>query len=111
MGAQTKGGEKLLRRIGFRYAHRVDPFDGGPHFYAPTEEITLVQKTRRAPAAVSPDVRAKGLVAVEHDGPPFFRAVLGRFEHAPAGACLVAPDVAEHLGIREGQGVITLPLE
>src|SRR5438045_8636156 len=82
VGAQTKGVEKLLRRIGFRYAHRVDPFDGGPHFYAPTEEISLVQKTRRGPAAISPDVKAKGLVAVEADGPPFFRAVLGRFHHA-----------------------------
>jgi arginine N-succinyltransferase len=111
VGAQTKGVEKLLRRIGFRYAHRVDPFDGGPHFYAPTEEISLVQKTRRGPAGISPDVKAKGLVAVEAEGPPFFRAVLGRFEHAPGGSCLIAPDAAEHLGLREGQPVITLPLD
>jgi arginine N-succinyltransferase len=111
VGAQTKGVEKLLRRIGFRYAHRVDPFDGGPHFTAPADEISLVQRTHRGPATVSPEVRAKGLVAVEHDGPPFFRAVLGRFEHAPSGACLVAPDVAEHLGLREGQSVVTLPLD
>lgn len=111
VGAQTKGVEKLLRRIGFRYAHRVDPFDGGPHFDAPVDEICLVRKTQRGAASVSPDVSSKGLVAVEEPGPPFFRAVLGRFEHGPSGACLVAPEVAERLGLGEGQGVITLPLE
>src|SRR6202012_2622853 len=31
VGAQTRGVEKLLTRIGFHYAFRVDPFDGGPH--------------------------------------------------------------------------------
>ena len=35
VGAQTRGVEKLLRRIGFRYAERVDPFDGGPALHRP----------------------------------------------------------------------------
>src|SRR6187399_3175097 len=47
VGAQTRGVEKLLRRIGFRYAHRVDPFDGGPHFTAMTDEVSLVVSSRR----------------------------------------------------------------
>jgi arginine N-succinyltransferase len=51
VGAQTKGVEKMLQRIGFRYAERVDPFDGGPHFTAPTDEITLVQESHRAKIA------------------------------------------------------------
>ena len=46
VGASTRGVEKLLRRIGFRYADRVDPFDGGPHFTARMEEISLVTQTR-----------------------------------------------------------------
>src|SRR6185369_2732398 len=51
VGAQTRGVEKLLRRIGFRYAERVDPFDGGPHFTAMTDEIKLVVETHRAKIA------------------------------------------------------------
>src|SRR5262249_26496130 len=51
VGQQTRGVEKLLKRIGFRYAYRIDPFDGGPHFSAPTDEITLVGRTRRAKVA------------------------------------------------------------
>ncbi|MET0343048.1 MAG: arginine N-succinyltransferase [Polyangiales bacterium] len=47
VGEQTRGVEKLLRRVGFRYAARVDPFDGGPHFTAPTDDVTLVRATRR----------------------------------------------------------------
>src|SRR5580698_11564733 len=43
VGVQTRGVEKMLRRIGFKYAWRVDPFDGGPHFTAPTDEVTLVR--------------------------------------------------------------------
>src|SRR6185436_9078455 len=49
-GNQTRGVEKLLRLIAFRYAHRVDPFDGGPHDTAPMHEISLVENTGRTKA-------------------------------------------------------------
>ena len=41
----------MLREIGFTYAHRIDPFDGGPHFQARTDDITLVRATRAARVA------------------------------------------------------------
>src|SRR6185503_515199 len=73
-GAQTRGVEKLLRRIGFRYAERVDPFDGGPHFTARMDEITLVADTRKTkavrPITPTPEDK-KALIAVEFPGPPF----------------------------------------
>jgi arginine N-succinyltransferase len=76
VGPQTRGVEKLLRRIGFRYAERIDPFDGGPHFVAPTDEVTLVRRALRLsamPGAVQGKQRS--LVAREYDGPPYFRAL------------------------------------
>src|SRR5580698_7452908 len=48
VGTQTRGVEKMLRRIGFQYAWRVDPFDGGPHFTAPTDDVKLVARTHEA---------------------------------------------------------------
>src|SRR5678815_5466328 len=48
VGPETKAVEKVLREIGFSYAHRIDPFDGGPHFHARTDDITLVRATRTA---------------------------------------------------------------
>lgn len=44
VGEQTRGVQKMLSKIGFRYAHQIDPFDGGPHFTAKTDEITLVSQ-------------------------------------------------------------------
>src|SRR5690606_29815125 len=46
-GPETKGDEKMLRRIGFAYADQIDPFDGGPHFKARTDDITLVSSSRQ----------------------------------------------------------------
>jgi arginine N-succinyltransferase len=82
VGPQTRGVEKLLRRIGFRYWNRVDPFDGGPHFIAEMDEISLVQRVRRTrPVEGVPSPRApRALVAVDLTAAPFFRAITGRAE-------------------------------
>lgn len=47
VGKDTQGVKRMLERIGFRYSHRIDPFDGGPHYEAPTDGITVVQGTKR----------------------------------------------------------------
>ncbi len=46
VGPQTKGVERLLTKIGFRYAQQIDPFDGGPHFIAKTDKISLVANAK-----------------------------------------------------------------
>jgi len=82
VGEETRGVEKMLRRIGFHYVDRIDPFDGGPHFVARTDEITLVRETRRArvvKVAGADDGRPYGLVSVERDRPPHFAATGSRF--------------------------------
>ena len=76
VGPQTKGVETLLRRIGFRYAERVDPFDGGPHFIAPTDEVTLVRRSRKVLIDSKATGRTvRGILAVEYDKAPYFRAI------------------------------------
>jgi arginine N-succinyltransferase len=76
VGDQTRGVEKLLRRIGFRYAERVDPFDGGPHFIARTDEVSLVKSARRVELAHSPGIELVDRALVGHriPGPPYFVA-------------------------------------
>lgn len=44
VGQETRGAQHLLESIGFRYLNEVDPFDGGPHYGAATDEITLIQQ-------------------------------------------------------------------
>ena len=80
VGPQTKGVEKLLRRVGFEYAERVDPFDGGPHFTCPTDEITLVRGARPWQlSAATPEALAaggvRGILARSYAHPPYFRAL------------------------------------
>ena len=83
VGPETKGVEKMLRRIGFEYADRIDPFDGGPHFIAKTDDITLVKHTKTARAVALPDGDdggpLGGLVSVERDRAPHFAATGSRF--------------------------------
>ena len=78
VGSETRGVQRMLERIGFRYIERIDPFDGGPHFEAKVEDLTLVRRFRIA--RVHPeDLETEGgdsLVAVERDaGRNRFRAV------------------------------------
>ncbi len=115
VGAQTRGVEKLLRRIGFRYAERVDPFDGGPHFTAMIDEITLVQQSQQLElgALLEPGAKTKkrGLVAAELPHAPWFRSVLGCFEEGPEKTCAIEESAAKALGIGVGDRVWLLPLD
>ncbi|MEO0326355.1 MAG: arginine N-succinyltransferase [Myxococcota bacterium] len=111
VGPQTRGVEKLLRRIGFRYVERVDPFDGGPHFVAPTDEISLVKAAGlRVVRSQPPQPGAKrAMVAWTGEDPPFFRAL-----SVPASTVgdelHVGSRCLEALDLRDGQRVWTLPL-
>lgn len=79
VGEPSRGVETMLRRVGFRYARRVDPFDGGPHFLAETDAITLVRDASSRPvvAAIGPGapVPLPALAAVDRASPPYFTAV------------------------------------
>ena len=114
VGSQTRGVERLLRRIGFRYAERVDPFDGGPHFTAPTDEITLVRETSELVVeellAEDAAPRRAG-VAVESSEAPWCRALLAPFVRRGDGGCAIGPSAARELGIAPGSRVWALPLE
>jgi arginine N-succinyltransferase len=114
VGHQTRGVEKMLRRVGFRYAERVDPFDGGPHFTAMTDEVSLVQRTHKAKltALLERDEMAdqRAVVGVALPESPYFRAVLAAWSEDEDGA-RVREDTAEHLGVTVGDDVWVLPLE
>lgn len=113
VGGQTKGVEKLLRRVGFRYAWRVDPFDGGPHFTAPTDDVSLVQRAHEARVtrvATKDTPKTRALVAVEQPAPPFFRCVYAPWADANEAGSL-AIGAADLLAVGEGSNVWVLPLD
>jgi arginine N-succinyltransferase len=102
VGPETKGVEKMLRRIGFRYASQIDPFDGGPHFVADTDDITLVMNTRRARIGAASPGSAEttwAVLATEQAGRGF-RATAARVQASPSGDELGVPaQVLDLLGV------------
>lgn len=106
VGPETKGVEAMLKRIGFEYAYEIDPFDGGPHFCAPTDKITVVANARELPCRViDPESGHWSMVAVEIPGAkPRFRAVSTKaalFEDTVA----ISADACKRLGVEAGQKV------
>lgn len=85
VGPETQGVEKMLRRVGFEYARRVDPFDGGPHFICPTDKITLVAAARRCQPGQSWNEPLSGLVGRIYSARPYFVAVPCRLEAGGEG--------------------------
>lgn len=137
----TEPAKRLLEEIGFRYVHRIDPFDAGPHMEAHTDEVSVVRETdafvfggsfdpsgaaeQFDPTAPSGDfvpvstAGARGLVSVERPGEGI-RAVNGRFlldkdradSNGDSPAQLrVSADAARTLGLEEGEPVYLTPYD
>ena len=105
VGEQTRGVEKMLRRVGFRYAARVDPFDGGPHFVARTDEVSLVRASRRVELLHDAAARLTDRVLLGRRLPraPFFVARPVWAEYHDARSLLVDPATLEFFaGLGEG---------
>lgn len=73
VGEGARGVETMLRGIGFRYAERVDPFDGGPHFIAETSQVSLIRACEVHSGLGH--LREGGWCAAWSSDPPFFRCV------------------------------------
>ena len=108
----------MLREVGFVYAQRIDPFDGGPHFHARTDDITLVKAARRAcvaDAAQAP-IDAGGrrqvfLIARERPVPPRFVVARVELPSFPEGERVSLPDdVRCALEVSAGDEVALLPI-
>jgi arginine N-succinyltransferase len=113
VGHPTKGVEKMLRRIGFRYAKRVDPFDGGPHFVAKTDEVTVVRSfvhgRARATSVDGSSTARPMLLARLSEVEPFVRAVSTSV--VVSGEDLgVEEDVLVQLGAGDGEEVVAVSM-
>lgn len=80
VGQETRPAQHLLESIGFQYRHEVDPFDGGPHYGANLEDITIVKNGCWAPAQVADRAQFsnRALVGLRRDGE--FRAVFSAYD-------------------------------
>jgi arginine N-succinyltransferase len=135
----TEPAKRLLEEIGFRFVHRIDPFDAGPHMEAPTDQVSVVRATDRFvftgpfdpsgaeeqfnPAAPKGDfvpvttAGERGLISVERPSEGI-RAVNARFHiddpdggpNSPRGL-RVSVDAARTLRLEAGEEVWLTPYD
>jgi arginine N-succinyltransferase len=120
VGPESVGARNMLTKIGFRYDERIDPFDGGPHYSAPTELIEPIRRFRRAKlaaqrlpdgAGAAPGDLEDRLVAAERSqGRNRFRAIRALCAFRDAEVQL--PEAAvEALQAKDGDRLHTIPFE
>ncbi|MGP1347995.1 MAG: arginine N-succinyltransferase [Phycisphaerales bacterium] len=115
VGEMTRPARRMLEELGFRYTHRIDPFDAGPHLEANTGDITAIQLTRKATMArelePSGSPEKLGLISVERDDTGF-AAVAGRY-YAELGSSEVAlsGEIVDALGLKIGDEVWVTPYD
>jgi arginine N-succinyltransferase len=107
VGEETRAVEKMLRRIGFYYAEQIDPFDGGPHFIASTDQITVVRDAEEVVVGAEGVGDRWAIVGVESPigGRSQFRAVGTMVTPHGGGAIGLAADARARLGVEIGQKV------
>ena len=106
VGEETRAVEKMLRRIGFDYADQIDPFDGGPHFLATTDDITIIKQAAEVEVRGEGGERRWAVVGVETPGVrPAFRATGALVSPLGSGTVGLSEDARQTLGIEVGQKV------
>ena len=115
VGPQTRGVQRMLERIGFRYAERVDPFDGGPHFEARVDDVSLIRAFQRArvDAEVLDDTADTEDVLVgiyEPRAALAFRA-LRTLALIDNGKIVLSKEARQHLHVRPNTEVGVLPFQ
>lgn len=99
VGEQTKPVKNLVKKIGFTYRNMIDPFDGGPHYWAKTAQIDPIKRTKRiklchaSPSSVTKS--AQGLfLSFSKKG---IRCVWAKGDFNKRGECLLPHDTQELL--------------
>jgi arginine N-succinyltransferase len=114
VGPDTEPARAMLEALGFRYTNRIDPFDGGPHLEALTDQIPLVRETSRTryEGPCTPEqVEKGGFVSVEFEDGTFHAAYAGYRRSGDGATIEVEREWAELLELQPGYEVGVTPLD
>ncbi|MGD9692090.1 MAG: arginine N-succinyltransferase [Phycisphaerales bacterium] len=114
---ETMPARRLLEKVGFVYEDRVDPFDGGPHLQAVTDDVGLVRETRAAEiSGTIPTGKGKrtGIVSVVHaDGAdePFVAVMTDYTDTAGSAGIKIPAAALRALSVSQGDTVHVTPTD
>jgi arginine N-succinyltransferase len=95
--------KKMLENIGFKYTDNIDPFDGGPHYQATTDQVKPVKLTslvqyRPDPKGESGEAKS-GLLM--HLAPTGLRAMQVKARIKGKSLVGLGQDYVDHLEVKE----------
>ncbi len=110
---ETIPARRMLENLGFECKDLVDCFDGGPQLEAPTDNISLVKATRRAPLGEPlADGRAEKRGFISHlDSDGEFRSVDVEYGTDNKGRVRVPRATLQQMGWQPGLNVGVTPVE
>jgi len=107
----TEPVKNLVEKIGFRYRNMLDPFDGGPHYWARTVQIKPVKETflvKIAPKAGAAQSKTGMMLCISEKG---VRALADNFAFRSKKEVLLSDIQKESLGAKTRPELYFLPLE
>ncbi len=124
VGPETVGARRILEATGFRYSYQIDPFDGGPHFECPTDEVSLIKDAgtytvseqylqenleRTLFEGIKPEGVARYLVGTGHqEGSCRFRALAAAGQITREGL-MMTQEAVEVLKVKPGATIWATP--
>lgn len=106
----SRGAVRLLEQAGMKFLEQIDPFDAGPYYGAPVEDLVPVKEFRALKTiAGEPDAAKSRLYLVAHGGAKGFCAVQANAV-VEETRIVVTPDILNTLSLREGAELDTVPL-
>lgn len=105
VGRDTEPARRMLENLGFKYTGRIDPFDGGPHLEAVTDEIQIIRDTRRtefAGACRASEAKTEGFVSLEDEAGEFRAIHTTVAESADGSSIRLTKEVANLLEAAPG---------
>ena len=109
VGEETRPVVRMLESVGFEYAEEVDPFDGGPHYRAKTEEIKPVKELFTGILAPpSPSQTYKKMLIQENSSQETFQAYCVEASTDEHTKTISIKD--PHFNHPKGQSIAAIPL-
>lgn len=112
VGTETEPVKHMLENIGFHWKEHIDPFDGGPHYWADTDKISVVRSTRKLSLGrdnLKRRVKQEALVAHIDPFDGSFRCVQTPYEDMRSKVTL-PKDAVEDLLIENSKELYVMPL-
>lgn len=115
VGSHSRAAAHLLKSIGFRYSHRVDPFDGGPHFEALQENITLIKEACFGYANIK-NKTVSNIGLIGHYDPKAesgerFKAIVAPYSYSTKGEINIDEPYYKALDIKPDAMLTAIPLK